>query len=453
MSEKKKILIIDDDRELLTLMKAKLSKNKNYKILTESSPLEALNTVSTEKIDLAIIDKNMPQLDGIEVLRHIKSHGENIQVIMMTGFGSIEDAVEAMRLGAYHYITKPINYDELELVIKQALEHKDLKEENIRLRQAIQEDIITENPIMKSIIEKARKIAPFDTNVLITGESGTGKEVLAKFIHKNSKRADKPFIAVNCGAIPADLLESELFGYKKGAFTGAISDKKGIVQQAEGGTLFLDEIGELPLNLQVKLLRLIQNKEFIPVGDTNPKKVDIRIISATNRDLHELMKEGKFREDLFYRINTIHFQLPPLRERKEDIIPLAKFFIKKVSLKYGIPEKKFSKNVINQLLSYSWPGNIRELEGVIERTVLMEDKPIIDSVLLENNNVIISYTKEPLQNSEIKPFKQIKEEFEKKYFENLLKETSWNISKASKLSGKTRAEIYRMIKKYNLSKE
>ncbi len=453
MSEKKKILIIDDDRELLTLMKAKLSKNKNYKILTESSPLEALNTVSTEKIDLAIIDKNMPQLDGIEVLRHIKSHGENIQVIMMTGFGSIEDAVEAMRLGAYHYITKPINYDELELVIKQALEHKDLKEENIRLRQAIQEDIITENPLMKSIIEKARKIAPFDTNVLITGESGTGKEVLAKFIHKNSKRADKPFIAVNCGAIPADLLESELFGYKKGAFTGAISDKKGIVQQAEGGTLFLDEIGELPLNLQVKLLRLIQNKEFIPVGDTNPKKVDIRIISATNRDLHELMKEGKFREDLFYRINTIHFQLPPLRERKEDIIPLAKFFIKKVSLKYGIPEKKFSKNVINQLLSYSWPGNIRELEGVIERTVLMEDKPIIDSVLLENNNVIISYTKEPLQNSEIKPFKQIKEEFEKKYFENLLKETSWNISKASKLSGKTRAEIYRMIKKYNLSKE
>ncbi len=453
MSEKKKILIIDDDRELLTLMKAKLSKNKNYKILTESSPLEALNTVSTEKIDLAIIDKNMPQLDGIEVLRHIKSHGENIQVIMMTGFGSIEDAVEAMRLGAYHYITKPINYDELELVIKQALEHKDLKEENIKLRQAIQEDIITENPLMKSIIEKARKIAPFDTNVLITGESGTGKEVLAKFIHKNSKRADKPFIAINCGAIPADLLESELFGYKKGAFTGATSDKKGIVQQAEGGTLFLDEIGELPLNLQVKLLRLIQNKEFIPVGDTNPKKIDIRIISATNRDLHELMKEGKFREDLFYRINTIHFQLPPLRERKEDIIPLAKFFIKKISLKYGLPEKKLSEKAINELLSYNWPGNIRELEGVIERTILIEDNPVLNNVSFESKNVSISYIDNLIESTEIKPFHQLKEEFEKNYFQKLLQYTGWNISKASKLSGKTRAEIYRMIKKYNISKE
>ena len=453
MSEKKKILIIDDDRELLTLMKAKLSKNKNYKILTESSPLEALNTVSTEKIDMAIIDKNMPQLDGIEVLRHIKSHGENIQVIMMTGFGSIEDAVEAMRLGAYHYITKPINYDELELVIKQALEHKDLKEENIKLRQAIQEDIITENPTMKSIIEKARKIAPFDTNVLITGESGTGKEVLAKFIHKNSKRADKPFVAINCGAIPADLLESELFGYKKGAFTGATSDKKGIVQEAEGGTLFLDEIGELPLNLQVKLLRLIQNKEFIPVGDTNPKKVDIRIISATNRDLYKLMKEGKFREDLFYRINTIHFQLPPLRERKEDIIPLAKFFIKKISLKYGLPEKKLSEKAINELLSYNWPGNIRELEGVIERTILIEDNPVLNNVSFESKNVSISYMGNLIESTEIKPFHQLKEEFEKNYFQKLLQYTGWNISKASKLSGKTRAEIYRMIKKYNISKE
>ncbi len=450
MIKRKKILIIDDDDELLVLMKAKLSKIEDYKVLTTSSPLEALNIVSSENIDLAIIDKNMPQLDGLEVLKHIKEFNENIQAIVMTGFGSIEDAVEAMKLGAYHYITKPINYDELRLVIKQALEHKNLKEENRKLRQVIQDEIITENSLMKSILDKAKKVAPFDTNILITGESGTGKEVLAKFIHKHSKRTDKPFIAINCGAIPAELLESELFGYKKGAFTGATSDKKGIVEQTEGGTLFLDEIGELSLSLQVKLLRLIQHKEFIPIGDTKPKTVDIRIISATNRDLFQLVKEGKFREDLYYRINTIHFHLPPLRERREDIVPLAKFFVKKLSLKYDIPEKKLSEKAIRQLLDYDWPGNIRELEGVIERTILIEDKPFINNIIFDNFNVSKSYINDG--KIEIKPFKELKEEFEKNYFKKLLEFTNWNISRASKLSGKTRAEIYRMIKKYKLKK-
>lgn len=435
---KKKILIIDDDKDILTLLSIKL-KDENYEIIPIPSPLEAIDFLSQENVDLILVDQLMPELSGIELVEIVKDKFENIPIIVMTAYGEVEDAVKAIKAGAYYYITKPINYEELKALLNQALEISYLKKEVKNLKEILGTDIVAESSSLKNILKTAEKIAPFDTTVLITGESGTGKEVLAKFIHKKSKRAKKPFITVNCGAIPEELLESELFGYKKGAFTGANTDKKGLIEEADGGTLFLDEIGELPLNLQVKLLRVLQEGEIKPLGASKSKKVDVRFIAATNRNLEKLVKEGKFREDLFYRLNVIHIEIPPLRKRKEDIIPLAKFFIKKVSAKYNIPLKTLSKKAEKQLLEHSWPGNVRELENTIERIMLTK-----------NSQTILSIFPSKKEKKTIRPFHEEKEDFEKEYIENLLEHTEGNISQASKISGLTRAQIYRLMKRYNI---
>jgi len=441
---KKKILVVDDDKDILTLLKIKL-KNKDLEIQAQSSPLKALDIIANEKIDLVLIDQRMPELTGLEFIEIVKDRFPELPVILMTAFGDIEDAVKAIKLGALHYITKPINYDELQHIVNKALEISSLKEEVKTLKDLLFEDIVAESKKMKEILETAKKVAPFDATVLITGESGTGKEVLAKFIHKNSKRKDKPFIAINCGAIPDELLEAELFGYKKGAFTGASSDKKGLIEEADGGTILLDEIGDLPLNLQVKLLRLLQEGEIKPLGSSKTKKVDVRFIAATNQNLEQLVKEGKFREDLYYRLNVIKIHIPPLKERKEDILPLTKFFIKKYSMKYNIKPKTLSEKAISELLSYDWPGNVRELENTIERLVLMTSGDIINSVF--ENDVSNRYTK-----ITFKKYKEAKEDFEKNYLKTLLSLTEGNISKASKISGLTRAQIYRMMKRHGLEK-
>jgi len=437
--EKKKILIVDDDKDILTLLKIKLKKD-GLDLKTETSPLKALDIISNENIDLVLIDQQMPELTGLEFIEIIKERFPELPVVLMTAFGDVEDAVKAIKLGALHYITKPINYDELKHIVNQALEITDLKKEVQNLKNLLFEDIVVESPSMRKIVETAKKIAPFDSTVLITGESGTGKEVIARFIHKNSKRAKKPFIAVNCGAIPDELLEAELFGYKKGAFTGASTDKKGIIEEANGGTLLLDEIGDLPLNLQVKLLRVIQEEEIRPLGSNKAKKVNVRFIAATNKNLEKLVKEGKFREDLYYRLNVIRIDIPPLRKRREDIIPLAKFFIKKYSAKYSLPPKSLSQKAEKELINYRWPGNVRELENTIERVLLTSSGKIINSI----------FGKKVIKTKEIKPFKDAKEEFEKEYLKNLLHVSEGNISKASKLSGLTRAQIYRMLKRHNL---
>ncbi len=438
--EKKKILIVDDDKDILTLLKIKLKKD-GLDLKAETSPLKALDIISNENIDLVLIDQQMPELTGLEFIEIIKERFPELPVVLMTAFGDVEDAVKAIKLGALHYITKPINYDELKHIVNQALEITDLKKEVQNLKNLLFEDIVVESPSMRKIVETAKKIAPFDSTVLITGESGTGKEVIARFIHKNSKRAKKPFIAVNCGAIPDELLEAELFGYKKGAFTGASTDKKGIIEEANGGTLLLDEIGDLPLNLQVKLLRVIQEEEIRPLGSNKAKKVNVRFIAATNKNLEKLVKEGKFREDLYYRLNVIRIDIPPLRKRREDIIPLAKFFIKKYSAKYSLPPKSLSKKAEKELINYRWPGNVRELENTIERVLLTSSGKIINSI----------FGKKVIKTKEIKPFKEAKEEFEKEYLKNLLHVSEGNISKASKLSGLTRAQIYRMLKRHNLN--
>jgi len=439
-----KILIIDDDKDILTLMNIQLQKY-GYQVITENSALKALDRLSYENYDLILLDQRMPEIEGIEFIENIKNSHllSHIPVIIMTAFGNIEEAVEAMKKGAFHYITKPINFDELDLIIKQALNFSSLEKEVKQFKEVLSVDLIAESPQMKKIVKYVENIASSDVTVLITGESGVGKEVVAKLIHKKSKRKDKPFVAINCGAIPKDLLESELFGYKKGAFTGASIDKKGLIEDADRGTLFLDEIGELPLDLQVKLLRVLQESEIRPLGSNKSKKIDVRFIAATNKNLEEMIEKGEFRKDLFYRLNVIPIHIPPLRERKEDILPLAKYFIKKFSLKYNIPEKELSKKAIHQLLNYKWDGNVRELEHVIERATIVTLGNKIENLL--NKDVSNSYI--------IRPFKEEKEEFERNYLIKLLEHTNYNISQASRLSGKTRAELYRLMKKYNISKK
>ncbi len=434
----KKILIVDDDKDILTLLSIKL-KGEDFEIVTIPSPIKAIDYLSYQKVDLILVDQRMPELTGLEFVEIVKDKFEDIPIIVMTAHGHVDDAVKAIKAGAFYYITKPINYDELKALIQQGLEISSLKKEVKQLKEILEFNIVAESKALKDIIKTVEKIAPFDTTILITGESGTGKEVIAKLIHKKSKRSNKPFIAVNCGAIPEDLLESELFGYKKGAFTGATSDKKGLIEEADGGTLFLDEIGDLPLNLQVKLLRVLQEGDIKPLGASKPKKIDVRFIAATNKNLEKLVKEGKFREDLYYRLNVIHLEIPPLRKRKEDIIPLAKFFIKNVSAKYNIPPKMLSKRAEKQLLEYHWPGNVRELENIIERIMLTKNSSIIHSIFS-------SKEKKP------KSFYDAKEIFERTYIENLLNFTKGNISKASKISGLTRAQIYRLIKRHNIQK-
>jgi DNA-binding NtrC family response regulator len=438
---KKKILVVDDDRDILDLISIKLKK-LGFKVCTEKSPLSAFDKINTENFDLILVDQLMPEISGLEFIDLLKRKNNNTPVILMTAYGNLEDAVLAMKKGAFHYITKPLNFEELKIIIDQALEISNLKREIQELKSILYTDIIAESPQMKEILETVKKVSPFDTTILITGESGTGKELIANLIHKNSLRKDKPFVAINCGAIPPDLLESELFGYKKGAFTGASSDKKGLIEEAEGGTLFLDEIGELPLDLQVKLLRVLQENEIRPLGSNRSKKINVRFIAATNKDLKKMVEEGKFREDLYYRINVIPIHIPPLRERKEDILPLAYFFLKKYSSKYGIPPKKLSEKAKQQLLNYEWKGNVRELENLMERTLLITDTEAIDELPVNVSNL---YT-----NPEVKPFKTAKEEFERNYIKNLLKLTDYNISKASKISGITRAQIYRLMKRYNI---
>ncbi len=438
-----KVLVVDDDVQILRIIEHKL---KGYfeNIIATDSPEKALKLAS--KVDVALIDQRMPGISGIQLMEKIHKNNPELPVIIITAFGSVEEAVESIKRGAFHYVTKPINFDELINILNKAVEVKKLRDRLRNLEEFLGLDIVAESPQTRRVIEIAKKVAPFDTTVLITGESGVGKEVVAKLIHRNSRRAGKPFLAVNCAALPENLLEAELFGYKKGSFSGAYTDKKGIVEEAEGGTLFLDEIGDMSLSLQAKILRLIQEKEIKPIGSNKPKKVNVRIVCATNRNLKEMVRRSKFREDLFYRINVIHIYIPPLRERKEDIIPLALFFIKKTAEKFGMEPKELSERAKEKLLSYEWKGNVRELENTMERSFILNDGKVIKKIYFEeytDTSVSESY-------SVIKPYNQAKEEFEKDYLIKLLEVSGGNISKASRLSGKTRAEIYRLMKKYDL---
>ncbi len=386
--EKQKILVVDDERSMREFLGIMLAK-EGYSVTQCPDGETALKQVEEDIFDLVIMDIRMPKMDGIAVLERIKEMAPESIVIMITAFASTDTAVRAMKKGAYDYITKPFKIDEIKLIIRNALEKKALEKENILLKRLVEtkfsfDQIIGQSPKMIAIYELMEKVAPTKTNILITGESGTGKELVAKAIHFNSPRRDKAFVTLNCGAIPENLLESELFGHMKGAFTGAMYNKRGLFEVADGGSIFLDEIGELPLAMQVKLLRVIQDKEFTRVGGTEPIKVDVRIISASNKDLEQAVREKKFREDLYYRLNVIQIKLPLLRERKEDIPLLADHFFKKYVQELGKEVREISHDAVKLLVNYDYPGNVRELQNIIERAVALETSNILTAENLQS---------------------------------------------------------------------
>jgi two-component system response regulator PilR (NtrC family) len=371
-----KILVADDEQSMREFLDIMLKK-EGYKVSLASNGEEVLKLTEKDIFDLVLMDIRMPKLDGISALKKIKAISPETIVIMITAYASADTAIKAMKEGAYDYITKPFKVEEIKLIIKNALEKKNLQKENILLKQVVRdryhfENIIGQSSKMLALYDLLEKVAPTKTNILITGESGTGKELAAKAIHFNSPRKEKPFVTLNCGAIPEPLIESELFGHMKGAFTDAIATKKGLFEVADEGTIFLDEISELPLLMQVKLLRVLQDKEFKRVGGTEDIRVDVRIISATNKDLEEAVREKRFREDLFYRLNVIQIKLPRLRERREDIPLLTDHFLKKYSEELNKNISRISSEALRILLNYEFPGNVRELQNIIERAVALE---------------------------------------------------------------------------------
>jgi len=374
---KDKILVADDEKSMRELLDIMLKK-EGYKITLASNGEEVMKLIEKDIFDLALVDIRMPRQDGISVLKRIKTVSPETIVIMMTAYASADTAIKAMKEGAYDYITKPFKIDEIKIIIQNALEKKHLENENLLLKKVVRdryhfENIIGQGSKMIELYDLMEKVAPTKTNILITGESGTGKELVAKAIHYNSPRKDKPFVTLNCGAIPESLIESELFGHMKGAFTDAITTKKGLFEVADEGTLFLDEISELPLMMQVKLLRVLQDREFKRVGGTEDIRVDVRIISATNKDLEEAVRAKQFREDLFYRLNVIQIKLPTLRERKEDIPSLAGHFLNRYAEELGKQISQISPDALRILIQYDYPGNVRELQNIIERAVALEN--------------------------------------------------------------------------------
>ncbi|MEE8575552.1 MAG: sigma-54 dependent transcriptional regulator [Thermodesulfobacteriota bacterium] len=373
------ILVIDDEESMRHMLSVMLA-GEGFKVSSSESATAALKLLKKEGFDFILCDVRMPEMGGLEFLTTLGERRSDQTVIMMSAYGTIDVAMECMKLGAYDYISKPFKSDEILLTIRKATERECLKRENIRLKSSARreiDNIITDDGEMNSILKLVSKISSYDTTVLVTGDSGTGKELIARAIHFSGSRADGPFIAINCGAIPSELIESEFFGYVKGAFTDATKNKSGLFQEADKGTIFLDEVGDLPFGLQVKLLRVLEEREVRRVGDTESTKIDVRVVAATAKDLSEEIKKGGFREDLFYRLNVISIALPPLSEREGDVRIIASHFASLYSEKFGKDIKGISEKAMDELTSYSWPGNVRELENVMERAVILEDSDMI----------------------------------------------------------------------------
>ncbi|QED46796.1 sigma-54-dependent transcriptional regulator [Cytobacillus dafuensis] len=441
-----RLLVVDDEKDLLDLLVKRLTR-KGYEVHFAETAEDALVLLKQQFFDIAIYDIRLPKMDGISLLKETKKMEPETEILMLTGHGTIETAIEAMKFGAFDYLTKPYNLSELELTIKKAEENKKLKVKNESMKKIIKQHnefhIIGESPIFKEVLALTRRIADSDVPVLIEGESGTGKELFAKALHYWSCRAEEPFVAVNSGALPEQLLESELFGHVKGAFTGANQDKKGLVEAADGGTLFLDELGEMPLALQVKLLRFLELGEFRRVGDVRERRVKVRVVAATNRNMEKAVEEGHFREDLFYRLNVVRLSIPPLRNRKEDIPLLIHHFIKNGKS----PEKLISDEALLELQNYEFPGNVRELHHLIERGQLLSaGKQIeVEDLLLPNRSRANGQIKQDLLCS--------LEELEIEHIESVLNNMNWNKTKAAEVLGISVRNLYRKIDQYNLIEE
>ncbi len=449
------ILVIDDEKNQLELLAGYLKK-KGAKVYSASSGNEGIETVKNTLIDIIISDFKMPDKTGLEVLVEVKKINPEIDFIIVTAFGTVEDAVKVMRNGAYDYISKPVDLEELDLILERLLEHKSLKSENELLKEQLKEkhkisSIISNSPKMKDVLSISSRAAESKATILITGENGTGKEVLAKAIHFLSPRKDKPFIAVNIPALSENLLESELFGHEKGSFTGAEKLRKGRFELADKGTIFLDEIGDISPATQVKLLRVLQEQQIERIGSTEIINIDVRIIAATNQNLEKKIREGYFREDLFYRLNIISINIPPLRERKEDIMTLIDLFIRKYSVENNKPEFEISKEAADVLLKYNYPGNVRELENIIERSVVLARGSIITLNDLPMN--IRGFKTEEIVtgNTSNRSLVEQVESLEKRLIYDALNDSSGNQTKAGKLLGITERNLRYKIKKYGIN--
>ncbi len=445
MKTKIDILVVDDEEPVRRLLKNELSR-KGFTVDTAEDGKVALKKVQDKNYDVVLLDIVMPELDGISFLKKLQKDPSSPAIIVLTGRATVDTAVEAMKAGASDYLSKPYKLEELIIVIKKAYEERRLRMENIMLQKALKEqfqpdEFVGKSKFYKELISFIKRIAPTDSSVLIQGESGTGKELVARLIWQYSQRAKEPFLALNCATLSENLIESELFGHEKGAFTNAFKVKYGLVEAADGGTLFLDEIGEMPLSLQAKLLRFLDSGEFRRVGGNKNLKVDVRVIAATNKNLEEAIRNGSFRNDLYYRLNVINISLLPLRKRPDDIEPLINHFINKFNMKFSKTVKGVDRRAFEVLKRYSWPGNIRELENVIERAVILCDKDYIsiDHLAIPTLNG---------HNTESETFKL--SDIEKKHITKVLEYTGWNQTKASKLLGIDRKTLYHKIKRYGI---
>ena len=449
------ILIVDDEDAQRSVLKGYLEK-KGYKIFSASSGTEGIQTAQNNLIDIVLSDFKMPDKTGIEVLEQVKKINPEISFVILTAYGTIEDAVKAMRLGAFDYISKPVDLDELDLMIERIIEHKNLKSEIQILKNQLKEkfkidSFISHSAKMEEVLSVAARAADSKATILITGESGTGKEVLAKSIHYVSPRKEKAFVAVNIPALPETLLESELFGHEKGAFTGADKAKKGRFELTDGGTIFLDEIGDIPINLQVKLLRVLQEHQIERVGSTENIDIDVRIIAATHQNLEEKIKDGSFREDLYYRLNIVSLHIPPLRERKEDILTLIEYFTEKYSKENNRDNLTLSKEAVDSLIKYNFPGNVRELENIIERAVVLCRSEAI--TLNDLPNVVKGFKSEKeIPQIEAGSLIEQVEELEKKLIFDALSSANGNQSQAGRMLGLTERNLRYKMQKYGIKK-
>jgi DNA-binding NtrC family response regulator len=459
---KARILVVDDEEIVIRSCLRILGDDGDCEVEAVQDGLEALKKIDDSHFDVLILDIMMPKMDGLEVLQRVKETHPDIDVIMVTGLSQIETAVRSMKLGAFDYLPKPFDPDELKLVVKRALERRQLLQENLELRSEVSskyrfENIIGASPQMQNVYRLIAKCAPTNSTVMLTGESGTGKELIARAIHYNSLRKDKPFVAVDCNSLSENLLESEMFGHVKGSFTGAVVNKKGMFEVADSGTLFLDEIGNISLATQAKLLRVIQEREFKAVGDTRNQSANFRLLTATNKDLKAMVAEGTFREDLFYRINIFPIQIPPLRERRDDIPPLAFHFLKVFSEELGKNVTEFSEGAMSALVHHDWPGNVRELENAIHRAVILATDKVVRQAHLAN--IIDALPRldldVPRTSDELKRIKKVAREksvenIEKLFVLEALKRNAWNVTRSAEETGMQRANFQALMKKYDI---
>jgi len=436
MSARARLLLVDDDPGLLRLLGMRLS-SEGFQVVTAASGAEALRQLQKEPADVVISDLRMDEMDGLALFGEIQRRHAGLPVIILTAHGSIPDAVSATQQGVFSFLTKPVDRDALYKAIDEAL----------ALRAPVSDDrwreaIVTRNPLMQRLLEQAHMVAQSDVSILINGQSGTGKEVLAQAIHAASPRAAKPFIAINCGALPEQLLESELFGHARGAFTGAVSAREGLFQAAEGGTLFLDEIGDMPPALQIKLLRVLQERKVRPLGSNRDVEINVRILSATHRDLPKAMEKKSFREDLYYRLNVVNLKLPALHERAEDIPLLANHLLRQAAGRHKPFVRSFSAGAMKRLVSASWPGNVRQLVNVIEQCVALSVAPVIGEALVEQ---ALSG-----ENTALPTFAEARNQFELNYLRKLLQMTKGNVTHAARLAGRNRTEFYKLLSRHEL---